>query len=530
MAKCTLVGLLPILAAFGYAAVGSAAAVPVTTTSGIIEGQIASDTDGVSEYLGIPYARPPVGKLRWAPPEPFNGSSVIKATAFGNTCPATTSFTSASQIRSSPDLQITSQGVQILMSLLSQENVTYSEDCLTLNVWTKSKSGEKKAVLFWIYGGSYTSGTTDNKGYNGKHIADLEDVVVVSANYRLGIFGFPGNPAARTNLGLLDQRLAVEWVRDNIAAFGGDPDRITLFGQSAGGSSVDYFSYAWVEDPIVAGFIAESGTVFVPGTPGTADAAAQKWYGMTTTLGCGDADSEASSVSTCMLDLDWQTIQNAIGSGSGLDGVSGGFGPSIDDIVVFSDYASRSATGNLTKRPLLIGENNYEVGLFKILFGLQNVTYSEAEWQFLQTSVYTCPISERALASVYNDVPTWRYRYFGNFPNLQLSTVPDSGAWHGIETATVFGTDLEIQDVMGRTDAQEQIATYVRGMWAAFAKDPINGLTNYGLPTYNPLNSTLLRLAYDNTTGPNVAFPAEYDIGCVVAAPLADVLVNLGRV
>ncbi|KAI1373874.1 putative carboxylesterase [Hypoxylon crocopeplum] len=529
MARTSLVGLLPILVALGYTATVSAATVAsVKTTSGTVEGQVASGTTGVSEYLGIPYAQPPVGKLRWAPPEPFSGSSVIKATAFGHTCPATPSITSASQIKSTPDLQITSQGVQVLMSLLSQENVTYSEDCLTLNVWAKPPRGKKRAVLFWIYGGAFTSGTTDNKGYNGKHLADLEDVVVVSANYRLGVFGFPGNPATRTNLGLLDQRLAVEWVRDNIAAFGGDPDRITLFGQSAGGSSVDYYSYAWADDPIAAGFIAESGTVFTPGTPASTDAAAQTWYNLTATLGCGDANSDASAVTSCMQGLDWQAVQKGIVSGSGLSGVSGGFGPSVDDIIVFSDYATRSVEGNLTKRPLLIGENHYEVGLFKVLFGLQGVTYPEAEWQFLQTSLYTCALSERALASVYNHVPTWRYRYFGNFPDLQLSTVPDSGAWHGAETAAIFGTDLDIQNVMGRTEAQEQIAAYVRGMWAAFAKDPTNGLTEYGLPTYHPLQSTLLRLAYDNATGPNAGYPAQYDIGCVVDAPLADVIVGLG--
>ncbi|XXH00714.1 hypothetical protein Hte_007064 [Hypoxylon texense] len=533
MAKTSLVGMLPILVvALGYAGTASAAtAAPVNTTSGIVEGQIASGTSGVSEYLGIPYAQAPVGKLRWAPPEKFSGSSVRDATSFGNTCPASPSITSASQIKSSEDLQITPQGVDVMMSLLSQQNVTYSEDCLNLNVWTKKPGcGEKKAVLFWIYGGSFTSGTTDNKGYNGKHLADLEDVVVVSANYRLGVFGFPGNPDTRTNLGLLDQRLAVEWVRDNIAAFGGDPDRITLFGQSAGGSSVDYFSYAWTEDPIVAGFIAESGTVLTPGTPATADTAAEKWYNLSTTLGCGDADSDASAVTSCMRGLDWQTVQNGIPHGTGLSGVSGGFGPSADDIIVFSDYAARSAQGNVTKRPLLIGENHYEVGLFKVLFGLQNVTYPEATWQFLQTSLYTCPLSERALASVYNKVPTWRYRYFGDFPDLRLSTVPDSGAWHGAETAMIFGTDLDIQDVVARTQAQEQIGTYVRGMWAAFARDPTNGLTNYGLPNYHPLQSTLVRLAYNNATGPNAALPAQYDIGCVIDAPLADVLVGLGLV
>ena len=95
-----------------------------------------------------------------------------------------------------------------------------------------------------------------------------------SSSYRLNIFGFPGSPNATQNLGLLDQRLAVEWVRDNIAGFGGDPTRITLFGQSAGGASVDYYSYAWTSDPIVAGFIPESGTAFGLGGQVTAEQSA----------------------------------------------------------------------------------------------------------------------------------------------------------------------------------------------------------------------------------------------------------------
>lgn len=174
------------------------------------------------------------------PPVAYNSTSNIDATAFGNTCPATTGVTSADQIQSNADVTVTEQGVDIIMAMLAQADVTYSEDCLTLNLWTKPQSGETgKAVLIWIYGGGYTSGTTNTTAYNGKYLADTEDVIVVTVNYRVGFFGLPGNPDGRTNLGLLDQRLAVEWVRDNIAAFGGDPDRITLFGQSAGGSSVD---------------------------------------------------------------------------------------------------------------------------------------------------------------------------------------------------------------------------------------------------------------------------------------------------
>lgn len=266
----------------------------------------------------------------------------------------------------------------------------------------------------------------------------------------------------------------MEWVRDNIANFGGDPSRITLFGQSAGGSSVDYYSYAWTKDPIVAGFIAESGTVFTPGTPKSADSVAQTWHNVTAKLGCGDANSDASAVLSCMRGFDWHTVQTSIPSGSAL---SSTFGPSVDEIVVFSDYVARSLAGNVTKLPLLIGSNDYEAGVFKVLLGLKNVTYPEPEWHFLQTSLFTCAISERALASIYNSANTWRYRYFGDFPNLQLATVPNSKAWHGIETPIVFGTDLDIQNVLGRTEAQEQITKYMRGMWVAFAKDPTNGLT-----------------------------------------------------
>jgi cholinesterase len=139
----------------------------------------------------------------------------------------------------------------ILLTELMQLGHTTSEDCLTLNVWSKPQTGEKaKAVLVWIFGGGFATGNSANPIYNGEFIADNEDVVVVSlkydqprritsmpllifGSYRLGIFGFPGITGIdglEQNAGLLDQRTAVEWVRDNIAAFGGDPKRITIFG------------------------------------------------------------------------------------------------------------------------------------------------------------------------------------------------------------------------------------------------------------------------------------------------------------
>lgn len=298
-------------------------------------------------------------------------------------------------------------------------------------------------------------------------------------SYRLNIFGFPGDPNIRNNLGLLDQRLAIEWVQDNIAAFGGDPHRITIFGQSAGGESVDYYTYAWTSDPIVAGFIAESGNVYSPGAQADQSTSASRWHNVTATLGCGDATSNPNTVLSCMRSKDWQEIQDAIPVSTGIAGTTGLFGPTIDNITVFSDYVTRSAAGNFIKRPLFLGSNNNEVGVFRLIFDAQNVTFTEAQWDYLNFVIFTCPSGYRADASVGQNVSTWRYRYFGEFPNLRLTNSPDSGAWHGSEVPIIFNTDKDIENIVARTQEETAIADYLRKAWVAFAADPENGLTTY---------------------------------------------------
>lgn len=278
-------------------------------------------------------------------------------------------------------------------------------------------------------------------------------------------------------MGLLDQRLAIEWVRDNIEAFGGDPARITIFGQSAGGSAVDYYSYAWISDPIVAGFIAESGTVFTPDSQASVTKSAMSWYNVSGNLGCGDETSDPSAVLGCMRSKDWKSVQNAIPISAGITSDTGNFGPTVDNVVVFSDYLQRSVAGNFIKRPMLIGSTDNEVGLFKVIYGLKNITLSEPEWDLLNLALFTCSISYRSLASVVHKVPLWRYRWFGQFPNLELTSGRSSGAWHGSEIPIIFGTDMVVQDIVARTPAEAAISTYMRGAWAAFAKDPVNGLT-----------------------------------------------------
>jgi para-nitrobenzyl esterase len=195
---------------------------PVRIDSGMIEGKPAAEA-GVNAFLGIPFAAPPVGDLRWREPQPVKPwDGVRKATEFGPR---------AMQGSIYSDMVFRDTGP--------------SEDCLYLNVWTPAKSkGEKLPVMVWIYGGGFHAGGTSEPRQDGGHLA-TKGVVVVSMNYRLGVFGFFSHPELSAesghgsgNYGIMDQTEALRWVQRNIAAFGGDPGNVTIFGESAGSYSV----------------------------------------------------------------------------------------------------------------------------------------------------------------------------------------------------------------------------------------------------------------------------------------------------
>ncbi|RKU47015.1 hypothetical protein DL546_008173 [Coniochaeta pulveracea] len=298
-----------------------------------------------------------------------------------------------------------------------------SEDCLTLNIWTKPQDGEKKKpVLVWVHGGGYTSGSSAVPWYNGQYLAGKEDLVVVTLNYRLSILGFPGNPVSPANLGLLDQRLALEWVRDNIAGFGGDPERITLFGQSAGGGSVDHYSYAWKSDPIVQAFILMSGTAAGFGLP-SKRTAGDNWFNTTAACGCGNATDDPDRVYECMRAKPAVDIVTNITRVTVTDPITGlPFSPTVDEKYVFSNYIGRKPIA----APVMIGNTDLETGLFRLL----QPTYPAVIWPLINDIAFDCPAAMRAAQSVLDGNPTWRYRWFGDFPNLALSTSPKSGSWH----------------------------------------------------------------------------------------------------
>ncbi len=208
--------ILTWLAISGAAAAAPALTPVVQTASGPVQGLIK---DGTRQFLGLPFARPPVGPLRWRPPEtPTRWTAVRKATAFGPSCP---------------------QGHDIGDFAKPSE----TEDCLYLNVYAPLKSSKApRAVMVWFPGGALFAGAADD--YDGARLARQGDVVLVTLNYRIGVLGFFAHPAIDAeghpggNYGIQDQQAALRWVRDNIARFGGDPKNVTIFGQSAGGTSV----------------------------------------------------------------------------------------------------------------------------------------------------------------------------------------------------------------------------------------------------------------------------------------------------
>lgn len=276
-------------------------------------------------------------------------------------------------------------------------------------------------MMLFIHGGSFVSGSSRIPAYNGRHIAERQDLVLVTINYRLNIWGFPGAPNRTQNVGLLDQRLALEWVRDNIAGFGGDADRITVFGESAGAGSVDILSYAYNDDPIAAGFIAESGTARQFATTLQATEASQ-WYNVSAAVGCGDALSGAEAVFACMQGQDAEAIKAALPA----SGLSAAFAPVVDEEVVFSDYVVRSPAA----RPFLLGTNDREADLFKYTLA---ENYSDTFYAQAELLLFDCPAAARADSGVAAGNPTWRYRWMGVFPNTVLAYEPMSGAWHGSE-------------------------------------------------------------------------------------------------
>ncbi|HVF89421.1 MAG TPA: carboxylesterase/lipase family protein [Blastocatellia bacterium] len=335
----------------------------VKTDAGSISGAELGEDRGVRVYKGIPFAAPPVGNLRWKPPQPVKAwTGVRECTAFGAACPQ----------------------IDLLERLYGQKLGPTSEDCLYLNVWTPSKkSSDRLPVMVWIHGGSYTMGSGATAAYDGEALA-RQGVIVVTINYRLGPFGFFAHPelskesshGSSGNYGLLDQIASLQWVRRNIASFGGDPSRVTVFGESAGAGSICYLMSSPLAKGLFHRAIAQSGSAF-----GQNRHLRETWYGLepmekvgervAAQLGC-DKEKDVLSALRAKSSDELLKGSNLASSFFFSDG-GNRFAPIVDGWVIPDDPGAIFLAGKQNSVPLISGTNADEGTIFMLSLQFKEV-------------------------------------------------------------------------------------------------------------------------------------------------------------
>lgn len=344
------------------------------------------------------------------------------------------------------------------------------------------------------------------------------------------MFGFPGlQPAVdgvAPNAGLLDQRLAIEWARDNVASFGGDPSRITLFGQSAGASAISMYGYAYTSDPIAHAFITQSGTADNSGpAPPNATAAWQLLSGL---LDCGNSSLSAQYLSQSVECMRSRPAAAVLSASAQVPIVASGLGmyaPTVDNYIVFANYSKLTAAGHFAKVPRLLGTNAQEGGFFQLEYAWQGLNLPMVFWEWFTLVGFVCPTSKAGteLAHMAPAQPVWRYSYNGDYPNTKLTVDPSEGAYHGSEVRPVFGTT----SVLGIPDTPAEAATarLMRSAWAEFAKDPYGALSKEPfrwptIPSSGNSTAQLVVLGLGNETRASFEPTASVDAQCAQVMPL----------
>jgi para-nitrobenzyl esterase len=411
--------VLALFAAFFAASPAFAAKIAIRIDQGVLNGETEDD---VQVFRGIPFAAPPTGDLRWRAPQPApNWTTPREATAFGPICAQ-------------------NEHVNMFMPKLPQ-----SEDCLTLNVWSpNTTSAARLPVMVWIYGGGFLNGGSAAPIYDGTDLAK-HGVVIVSFNYRLGELGFFAHPAvlgenkdeATGNFGLLDQIAALKWVQKNIAAFGGDPSNVTIFGESAGGMSVG----SLIASPLAKGLfqraILESGTGVGVGIA-QRDAAQKVGVQFAESLGVhrtgADAAKRLRAVSA-------DTVLAATAR-LGPPGAPR-FWPVVDGWVLPLPVDSALLRGSANLVPVIVGSNRDEGD----------------EWMGAPTRTFARLVSS-------HNVPTYLFM----FSRVGDDSVNQKrGAYHSAEITFVFGRPHPILPSAGTTPYDSTLAEAMSDYWVEFA-------------------------------------------------------------
>ncbi len=451
----------------------SAVAAVVTTASGKVRG---GERDGIHSFLGLPFAAPPFGALRMQPPQPpQTWDGVRDAIEYGPTVPKSQYAPPFDRLLRDPQIE--------------------GEECLNLNVWTPDPSTAGLPVFVWIHGGAFTNGTGAIRTYAGDGFA-RDGVVAVTINYRLGADGFlaPGDGIA--NCGLLDQIAALEWVRDNIASFGGDPANVTIAGESAGAASV----YALLASPRAEGLFARA---IAQSAGPTVNSAAfgrkvAEWLG--NRLGVEPTREALAEVPipdllAAQMELAGQMRADRVDRASwGGETAVLAFAPVVDGDVLPDPPAQRLAAGASANVPLLAGSNSDEERLFLAPAGLLERTNDDALAALanrfgLDGDFVARYRSSRAdaspgavAASLGTDVRFWlpalrvaegRFgapaaTYLYEFAWCSPLRDGALGACHALELPFVFDT-LHVRNALVGDDPPQELADAMHEAWVAFA-------------------------------------------------------------
>ncbi|QNQ08473.1 carboxylesterase/lipase family protein [Sphingomonas alpina] len=498
-----LVGLIALAAAHATAtpalAQAKADAPEVRIDSGMLRGERSGD---LTVFKGIPYAAPPVGDRRWRTPAPAAAwPGMREADKFGTDCEQTRRDWDAARAKEPK-----------------------GEDCLFLNVW--APAGAKRApVMVWIHGGSFTAGSAAQSVYDGRHLAE-RGVVIVTFNYRLGRFGFFAHPALTAeagtgptgNWGLMDQIAALNWVKRNITAFGGDPSNVTIFGESAGGGSVNQLMVTPAARGLFHRAIAQSGGGR-DHPPTLAEAEAK---GTAFATGAGATAQDVAALRAIPVD----TVR---GNMSLLNTEAATYsGPLVDGRIVTGNPDAIFLAGRQAAVPYLVGANSDEVAFapaamrapITAMFSAQlgpdlaavKAAYGTPEAfdrnvvgdaMFTEPARYMAGLTARNRSYLYN---------FDYVPEGKRATV--KGAAHASELPFVFGTLDELGVAV--TDADRKTAKAMGDYWVAFAR---GGTPNApGLPAWS---------RFAPGTGPIMVFAAEGPVSRSSASPALDALAKV---
>ena len=505
--------LIPALVALslGSRITSAAPTEPIVTQSGRICGVQDRRNRGAFAYLGIPYAKAPVGELRWKAPQPVEPwEGVRDCTRFGPSC------------------------LQPAAGIIREIQGRQDEDCLYLNVWTAGSAGDERPVMVWIHGGGFAIGSGAHAVHNGRHFA-ASGAVLVTINYRLGPFGFLSHPAlsaesgagASGNYGLMDQIAALEWVQRNIAAFGGDPDNVTIFGESAGGMSVACLLASPLAKGLFHRAIMQSGVAETTtplrdsrGREPSAEAVGAK---IATGLGIVDAASDSPQTAARLRDVPAKKLLAAANPRVGMFGKGRRLWPVIDGHVLPRPPADIFATGQHNDVPVLLGSNANEGTLFlrqlqvrrplgyafvvRSLFGadakrvLKAFPARSAEQikpalaDLVTVSAFIAPTRRTARRLSAQGSPVWLYHFTRVSPGAKRTSM---GATHGADVLYVFKTLPPLG--FDRTDTA--VSSAMHETWLRFATtgDP-NGGDLPEWPAYSNENDTHLELGDDIKTG-----------------------------